>query len=275
MRAQDDAELGAIEAIYDALERGDPATALELARRERRGDGTELDPVLCYLAGRALLELDRPAAAAESLALATSLDGDDPEFLAYHAWALFRGARFPEARAELQRCLALDERLAEAHYVAGLVYERDGELRRADTSFARAAQLAPDWFEAPRRFTREEFGRQLELARRGLREEFRRHLDQITLIVDDLPSDALIFEEEPPLDPELTLGLFAGLSLDQQSTQGTGGELPPRIYLFKRNHERSTTAAEELSEQIRVTLFHELGHYLGMDEAQLEESGYA
>lgn len=272
---QDENDLGAIEAIYDALEGGDPASALELARRARAQDGQDPDPVLCFLAGRALLELDRPSPAAEELRQATSLDPDDPEFRAYLAWALFRAARFQEATEELDRSLALDDRLAEAHYVAGLIFERQAELARADKSFARAAELAPEWFEQPRRFSQEEFGRQLELARRGLRKEFRSHLDHLTLIVDDLPSNELIFEDEPPLDPEQTLGLFAGVPLDQQSSQSTGGELPARIYLFKRNLERSTPAAEELAEQIRVTLFHELGHYLGMDEAQLEDSGYA
>jgi predicted Zn-dependent protease with MMP-like domain len=44
--------------------------------------------------------------------------------------------------------------------------------------------------------------------------------------------------------------------------------------LFKRNLERSAGDAAELAEQIRVTLYHELGHYLGLDEDALEDLGY-
>jgi predicted Zn-dependent protease with MMP-like domain len=52
---------------------------------------------------------------------------------------------------------------------------------------------------------------------------------------------------------------------------GVGGELPPTIHLFRRNLERIATDADDLAEQITITLYHELGHYLGMEEDELEE----
>jgi predicted Zn-dependent protease with MMP-like domain len=76
------------------------------------------------------------------------------------------------------------------------------------------------------------------------------------------------------LTPEL-LGLFTGVPLDRQSQTSAGGELPPRIYLFKRNLERNVRGTAELAEQIRVTLYHELGHYLGLEEDDLEQAGFA
>jgi predicted Zn-dependent protease with MMP-like domain len=82
-----------------------------------------------------------------------------------------------------------------------------------------------------------------------------------------------LHEQRPPLDPEL-LGLFVGVAIDGHSYLSTGGELPPRIYLFKRNLERTVTRSEDLTEQIRVTLYHELGHFLGMDEDDLDDAGY-
>ena len=48
------------------------------------------------------------------------------------------------------------------------------------------------------------------------------------------------------------------------------GELPPRILLFRRNLERFAAGEGDLREQIAITLYHELGHYLGMDEDDLE-----
>ena len=66
---------------------------------------------------------------------------------------------------------------------------------------------------------------------------------------------------------------------DAQARQGArlalfvtgGGGLPPRIHLFQRNLERFAVDREELQEEIAVTLYHELGHYLGLDEEELEE----
>jgi predicted Zn-dependent protease with MMP-like domain len=144
----------------------------------------------------------------------------------------------------------------------------------AERHFDRASRLDGERFAAPCRVDGDEFGRQLERARALLPAAFREHLAHVGLLVEDLPSEELLHEETPPLNPEL-LGLFAGVARDGQSYIGPGGELPPRIYLFKRTLERHVRCPEELSEQIRVTLYHELGHYLGMDEEDLERAGYA
>ncbi len=100
--------------------------------------------------------------------------------------------------------------------------------------------------------------------------EFTPKVARLTLVADP---DGLLVEENPPLDPEL-LGLFAGVPLDQKSYLSAGGELPPQIYLFKRNLERFARP-EELATQVAITLYHELGHYLGMDEEDLEELDFA
>ena len=95
----------------------------------------------------------------------------------------------------------------------------------------------------------------------------------MTLTVDDLPADSLLRAEQPPLDPEL-LGLFVGVPLSEQSSFSPGGELPPGILLFKRNLERLALQPAELIEEIAITVYHELGHYLGLDEQELEDLGF-
>ena len=49
----------------------------------------------------------------------------------------------------------------------------------------------------------------------------------------------------------------------------SSGSLPPRILLFQRNLERQSRDLEDLRSEIAVTLYHELGHYLGLDEGEL------
>ena len=268
-----DPEPEIVEAIYDALEAGNPREAWDLARRAlSSSDG---DPVLHYLGGHALLELDRPGEAIGELKRATELEPGDGEFRVYLAWARYRACEFDSAWIEIQQVGEIKPPIAELHHVRGLCVERTGDFRLADREFQRAADLDSENFPAPSRFTLEDFERQLDVARAALHEDFRRHLDTVTVLVEDLPSDALLLEEEPPLDPEHLLGLFHGVPLNLQESFSPGGELPPRIHLFKRNLEHFTTDAADLSEQIRVTLYHELGHYLGLTEEELEDSGYA
>lgn len=261
-------EFDLVEAIYDALDGDAPERALELARQAlvlEDGD----DPVLHFLAGVALLELDEPEQAADFLGRAVELDPDDAEFRANLALALYRACRFGDASAEAARAEECDPTLPDASFVRGLLFERQGSLERADERFRRAAELDPERFPAPARLTDAAFEEHVERARASLPEEFARHLDEVAVTVEPVPSEEILLEEDPPMDPEL-FGLFVGVPLTGRSSFSPGGELPPRILLFKRTLERCFPDADELVRQIAVTLYHELGHYLGMDEDELE-----
>ena len=91
---------------------------------------------------------------------------------------------------------------------------------------------------------------------------------QVAVTVEELPSDEILLDESPPLDPDQLLGLFVGIPLSDAAAGGAGA-LPPRILVFKRNLERLALDIDELEEEIAVTVYHELGHYLGLDEDDL------
>ncbi len=263
-----DPDLERIESIYDALDRGQPEQALELAHGVA---DAPTDPVLHLLAGVALLELDRPAEALIDLERAAELDPADAEILGKLALASFLCCRFDAAAGQIARALVADDKLPEAHYVQALLRERAGDEVTAERHYARAAALAPEAFPPPVRLDRETFEARLQEAMERLPGEYRRHLDQVVVTVEDLPSDEILADGDPPLDPEGTLGLFVGVSRDRESSLGPGGELPARILLFKKNLERLALSPAELSEEIAVTLYHELGHYLGLDEDELAD----
>jgi predicted Zn-dependent protease with MMP-like domain len=264
-----DPDLRLIESIYDALDGNDPALALRLASEAMAGPGEEEDPVVHFLAGVALIELDEPEQAVAALARAVELDPDDAEFRANMAFALYRSCAFEEAEEESLRTLEADGSLPDAHYVRALLLERRGETVAADEHFARAAELDPERFPAPSRMSDAEFESHIVRARARLAAEFVRHLDAVAVSVEPFPATEILLEEEPPLDPEL-FGLFVGVPLTGRSAFSPGGELPPRILLFKRNLERCFPDPAELERQIAITLYHELGHYLGMEEEELE-----
>lgn len=258
-----------LERIYDALDQGDPGTAVDLARAALAIQ-QEDDPVLRLLWGLALLDLDRPAEAQEQLARAVELDPDDGEARANLAVALFRSGRFPDAAREARRALDAEPGLPDAHAIQALVLEREGRFDEADRHEARAAELDPDRFPRPERIPRSAFAAEILRARELLPERFRRLLDEVAVLVEPVPPDGVLFEENPPLDPEL-LGLFAGVPRTERNQFSGPGEMPPRILLFQRNLERHSRDADDLSREIAVTVYHELGHYLGLDEDQLGE----
>ena len=82
---------------------------------------------------------------------------------------------------------------------------------------------------------------------------------------------AVVVEDENADDPDL-FGLFEGVPLTEGGP--APGALPDRIAIYRRPLEEDFTDADELREEIRITVLHELGHYFGLDEDRLAELGY-
>ena len=266
---ENDPELRLVESIYEALDDQHPDRALALARQALSSGGAD-DPIVHFLAGVASLELDLHAEAVAALEEAVRIDPEEPEFRANLALALYRGCRFAEAADHVRQALEVDAGLPDAHHVHGLLLERADDFAGADRCFEQAHRLDPDAFPLPLRWTRSEFEQRVSLAGDVLPQTFRKRLGEVVVTVEELPSDDILGAEEPPLDPEL-LGLFVGVPLSEGGSFSPGGELPPRILIFKRNLERCFGDSERLDEEIARTLYHELGHYLGLDEEELEQ----
>ena len=100
------------------------------------------------------------------------------------------------------------------------------------------------------------------------------------MALDDLPIEiaaalanvAVVLEDENPDDPDL-YGLFEGVPLIEGGPQP--GDLPNRIAVYRRPLEEDFTDPDELRREIRITVLHELGHAIGLDEDRLDELGYA
>jgi predicted Zn-dependent protease with MMP-like domain len=260
-------EADIVESIYDALDADQPERALALARE---GLGHDEDPVLRFLAGVALSEMGQAREAVAEFSKSVEIDADDPEYRSHLARALFRDGRYDKADEEARRVLEADARFSDAISTRALVLERRGQLDDAERLFREAHEIDPERFPRPVRLGRAEFENEIKQAAELLPESFRTRLAEVTTFVEDLPTDAILNESDPPLDPEL-LGLFVGVALPDRTHFSTGGDLPPRILLFQRNLERYATTLDELREEIAITLYHELGHYLGLDEEELEE----
>ena len=99
-------------------------------------------------------------------------------------------------------------------------------------------------------------------------EEFDEH---VRAALDSLPDDiaeglenvAVVVEEQDPNDPDL-YGVWQSHEF-----------MPDKITIFRRPLTRAVPDPEELEEEIRITVLHELAHYFGIDEERLDELGYS
>jgi predicted Zn-dependent protease with MMP-like domain len=115
---------------------------------------------------------------------------------------------------------------------------------------------------------REAFDRLVADALRSIPLRFRQAMANLVIVVEDEPSRALLrqMEIEPP---DTLLGLYQGTPLTERAW-GHGNALPDRILLFQGPHERTANDEDDLIVAIGETLIHEIGHYFGLSEEEIE-----
>jgi predicted Zn-dependent protease with MMP-like domain len=103
--------------------------------------------------------------------------------------------------------------------------------------------------------------------------------DHVRAALDELPPDlaaalenvAVVVEDENPDDPNL-LGLYHGVPLPERGD--VAGMLPDKISIYRIPLQESFPEADDLRQEIRITVLHELAHYFGLDEEQIARFGY-
>ncbi|MFQ5860408.1 MAG: metallopeptidase family protein [Dehalococcoidia bacterium] len=120
------------------------------------------------------------------------------------------------------------------------------------------------------RLTRAEFQRLVVEAVQELPEQIRGWLDNVDIIVEAWPTLEQL-EEQGLSDPHELLGLYQGIP--QVEREGYNLALPDRVALFQGPIEAACRTPEEIREEVRITVAHELAHHFGMDDAQLEHLG--
>ena len=102
---------------------------------------------------------------------------------------------------------------------------------------------------------------------------FREQLRNVEFVVEERPSIALLREEG--LDPrcDTLYGLYQGVPLPDRSSLDPP-LLPDKITIFAEPLIQDFPDPEELREEIRLTVLHEIAHYFGMDEEEVEDLGY-
>jgi predicted Zn-dependent protease with MMP-like domain len=122
------------------------------------------------------------------------------------------------------------------------------------------------------RLSNDEFDRLVEQALRGLPPEFARRMENVIVEIQSRPGRDLL--RELGMRPGQTLlGYYDGVPLTEKSVESVC-DMPERILIFKDVIESGCRTREEVVEQVRQTVLHEIGHHFGMDEDELDELGY-
>ncbi|MEI8081135.1 MAG: metallopeptidase family protein [Actinomycetes bacterium] len=85
---------------------------------------------------------------------------------------------------------------------------------------------------------------------------------------------AVLVKDEPPRSDPNLLGLYEGIPLTERGSVSYAGVIPDSVTIFRGPICRMCSTVEEVVEEVRITVVHELGHYFGIDDDRLHELGY-
>ena len=259
------AEVDRIHELLDEEEVGDARKALDELMRRRPGH-----PDLLIEDATLKLEEGEPQQALAALQGA-GRSADPARFFYLRAACHHELSRFAEAEADAQRSVAVHPGFAMAHDLLSRILDHLGDAKGAVEASEVAAELDPENFPEPLEVNDEEFDLLVERAVGDLPAKVRAKLEEIPVLVQALPSAEMLNEANPPLTPDL-LGLFVGRHIFAQLPTAVPGA-PGAIYLFRKNLLRACEDREELAREVRITVQHEVGHLLGLDEDELEDWG--
>jgi predicted Zn-dependent protease with MMP-like domain len=116
--------------------------------------------------------------------------------------------------------------------------------------------------------TREKFETLVAEAIKLIPQRFRREMRNIAVVVEDEPSADLL--EEMEIEPPDSLyGLYQGTPLPERAW-GYGNTLPDRVTIFQKPIEEDCEDDDDVRAVIGETLIHEVGHYFGLSEEEIE-----
>jgi predicted Zn-dependent protease with MMP-like domain len=119
--------------------------------------------------------------------------------------------------------------------------------------------------------TRERFEEVAQRVFDDLPEVFGDRVDNVSIVVEDLPDDDIC--RQMRVKRGELLGLYQGIPLTERgSWYGMAPTMPDRIFLYQDNIEADCETEGELEGRIQEVLLHELGHYFGMSESQIRKA---
>ncbi len=110
------------------------------------------------------------------------------------------------------------------------------------------------------------FDRLVHRAVATLPPQFKRWMENVVIAVQEEASEDLLDE----LEADELLGVYLGVPLTERHPDDPY-QLPDQILLFRGPLVRACDTLEELEEEVRITVVHEVGHFFGLSEEEIVE----
>jgi predicted Zn-dependent protease with MMP-like domain len=95
----------------------------------------------------------------------------------------------------------------------------------------------------------------------GIPEELGKYMDNVAVFVEDVPPESRL------------LGLYQGVPLTARGTSYSG-TMPDRISIYRNTICAISNNEDEVVEQVRRTVIHEVAHHFGISDPRLRELGW-
>ncbi|MEI8347652.1 MAG: metallopeptidase family protein [Pseudomonadota bacterium] len=202
------------------------------------------------------------------------MKNNDQEKALEEAWELFENAELKKALKLLEKIESTWPGLPDTAYQKALILERSpSQTKEAKHLFDFATKKDPENFPALLELSENTLRQWAQEAISILTPEVRNELGNLPIFVEELPPDEELEDPNDPLSPT-TLGLFRGRILAEDENMSISADpMPPNIVLYRRNIARYCESKSELRHEVHCTVWHEIGHYFGLEEEDLAKMG--
>ncbi len=231
----------------------------------------EQDELLEILGELDELVAEDPAAALELYRALSPEFREMPEVLLARAAAVASVDDLPAALPLLQGLVKEHPDYADAHHALALVHEELGDERAMRRHFLQTWEIDAHDDEREGLVSDEARDHIIAVAAgvlESLPDEFRQRLGHVPVVVDDRPDRSLV---EEGFDPR-AYGLFEGLQ-HARDLSVEAGDRVTRVVIFAANLLADFEPGEELDEEVRITVLHEVGHFFGLEEDDMHRLG--
>lgn len=243
---------------------------LSKAVREVEASGRSLDQnfymTMLFSWADLFWSIQRPDLVLEVFDLFETQTPGDPHISLQRAIALFHLARFDDAQRILSELEDRGYPAADMFFFLGCLAERVSREATAMSHFQRAAMLEPERYTMPGKSDAKTLKHAIKKVIKNADESLRASLSHARVIVEPFPSDKLLSDSQPKLDP-------LALTMVDLDTKGASASTPAirSIRLFLHNIEKVALSDEEIEERLSESLAHELSAVLESDEDSMRK----
>ncbi len=256
-----------LDVASEALERGDPITALDVCAQILGDHPRQVDAL--YLQATALADLGDLVSAEEQFRLIALNHPGHSQAWSSLACIHFDQFRHGESYNACLRAIRASSDNPEAYYARALLRERRGDFDGAQRDYQRAHRLDSREFPPPVTLTDAQMKELVEETVAEMHPSIRTYLGQVPILVEENPAEDLCLQYDPPAAPSEILGYFAGTPVPDRCLEQPWSNLPAAVVLFRRNIARMSPQREALLDELRTTVFREVGHFLGLTDEDL------